>query len=321
MSNNDASDPASEARHIARDWVLRLASGELDDEALGRLRAWRSADVAHNAAFEAERRLFRSLGPLEAAFTTEPAQSFSEARRPRVRRPIMVSGLGVAAALVAVWLAVDPVIWLRADRVTAPGEIAELVLPDGSRALLNSESAIDVDFDGRERRVHLLRGEAWFDVAHDAGHPFVVEARGATARAIGTAYSVRRHDNGDVSLAVTEGVVGFAGGGDDESLLVKAGRTTQVEGAGDAPDYLITRPEDALAWRSGRIVIENRSLADVASELSRYRRGSIFVMGSAASRRVSGVLQVGAIDKGLEGLAAAQGLSITHVTPWVIILR
>lgn len=318
MTMESASDPNSDVRQTARDWVLRLASGELDDDALGALRSWRSANATHNAAFEAERRLYRSLQPLEAAFAAEPPAAVRRVRGAR-RRRVLFPAAGALTAALAAWLLLDPITLLRADRTTAAGEVAELVLPDGSRAVLNSESAIDVAYDGQTRRIHLLHGEAWFEVAHDARHPFIVDADGATARAIGTAYSVRRHDHGDVSLAVTEGVVGFSGRR-GEALSVRAGQTAEI-GSASAPRILGERSADALAWRSGRIVIENRSLAEVADELSRYRRGGVFVIGSAASRRVSGVLQVGAIDKGLEGLAAAQGLTVTHVTPWVVILR
>jgi transmembrane sensor len=301
---------------MARLWVARLAGGEVDGKALEALRAWRLSNPDNNAAFEEERRLYRSLGPLEPAFAAgapleKPATS---------GRAWMASMSAALLAFSLAWLAFDPLVLMRADHRAGSGEIVRVALPDGSSALLNSESAIDIAYDGRERRVRILSGEAWFDVKRDRDHPFVVEADGATARALGTAYSVARLEGGGVALAVTHGTVAFAGPGRPKGIEVAAGTSARMD-AGGNPIRLSRRAGDMVAWRSGRIVIENRSLAEVAGELSRYRRGRIMVLGSASSRRVSGVLKLDEIDRGLEGLAASQGLKLTHVTPWLVILR
>lgn len=286
----------------------------MDGEALDALRRWRKSDPHHNAAFEEERRLYRSLGPLEAAFAARPSQE-------PAKMYIRTRALGASAALFALalaWIALDPFVLMRADRTTGAGEIARQALPDGSTALLNSESAIGIDYDGKQRRVRLLRGEAWFDVKRDRNRPFVVEADGVMARALGTAYSVRRLDGGGVVLVVTRGAVGFAG--PNGGIAVPAGKSARIDPHHDAI-VLPQRVGDLLAWRTGRIVIENESLSAVASELSRYRRGMILVLGAASSRRVSGVLKIDDIDRDLEGLAASQGLTITHITPWLVVLR
>lgn len=311
-----SSDPSSSERRTARAWVLRLAGGTIDEPMLAELAEWRRAAPGNNAAFEEERRLYRALGPLEAAFAAQPQPA------PRRARPAaLASAAGVLAAAAVAWLALDPLTLMAADRVTGPGEIAALTLPDGSQALLDSESAIAVDYDGTQRRVRILRGQAWFDVRHDSAHPFTVEANGATARALGTAYGVERGDDGSVALAVTRGLVGFTAAEGGDMLRVPAGSTARIDAGTFDPRLRAVKPGDQLAWRSGRIVIENRSLREVAEQLSRYRRGSIIVLGSAASRRVSGVLKIDEIDRGLEGLAAAQGLTVTHITPWLVVLR
>src|SRR5690606_34664860 len=78
-------------------------------------------------------------------------------------------------------------------------------LPDGSQAQLNTGTEMEIAFGGGARQVRLLRGEAMFDVAHDATSPFIVFADGSAVRAVGTAFSVRTGDGLDV--IVTEGVV------------------------------------------------------------------------------------------------------------------
>ena len=81
---------------------------------------------------------------------------------------------------------------LLADYSTGPGGQRTVALPDGSVAILNTDSAIDVDY-GRERRmVKLLYGEAHFEVAKDAQRPFQVLAVGGRTTAVGTAFAVPR---------------------------------------------------------------------------------------------------------------------------------
>lgn len=302
---------------MARIWIARLAAGEVDDNALEALRKWRESGADNNAAFEAERRLYRSLGPLEPVFAAPqpaelPVRHYSRARL-----------LGAPAALLACvlsWIAFDPLILLRADRTTGSGEIAQMALPDGSSALLNSKSAIAIGYDQGQRRIHLLRGEVWFDVKPDPTHPFIVDAEGVTARAVGTAYSVRRLEDGGVVLAVSRGIVDFGAANLGNAIRVAAGQSARID-PGRNPRFLSQRAGDLLAWSSGRIIIENESLSEVAGELSRYRRGKIVVLGSASTRRVSGVLKVDEIDRDLDGIAASEGLSITQITPWLVVLR
>jgi transmembrane sensor len=317
MSIDPPLDPSSPPRRMARLWIARLAAGEIDDKGLDALRRWRDENAEHNAAFEEERRLYRSLGPLESEFA---GRGHPQKQAMPRRGPKLLGASAALSAFVVAWIMLDPLVMIRADRTTGPGEIAQLALPDGSSALLNSESAIQVDYDGRQRRVHILRGEAWFDVRRDRDHPFVVEADGVTARALGTAYSVRLADRGAVTLAVDRGVVGFTGANGGEGIAVPAGRSARID-PDHQPVFLAQRPADMLAWRSRRVIIDNETLSEVAGELGRYRRGKILVLGSAASRRVSGILKVDDIDRGLEGLAASQGLSITHITPWLVVLR
>ena len=74
--------------------------------------------------------------------------------------------------------------------MTATGESRTVTLADGSQVNLSGGSAIGVDITSEERRVRLLSGEAFFDVAHDAARPFTVEAGEARIVVLGTAFDV-----------------------------------------------------------------------------------------------------------------------------------
>ena len=137
--------------------------------------------------------------------------------------------LGLAGALLGLgWHAYTRV--ESASFATTLGDIETQRLGDGSQATLASDSALDVHLSRRERRVELHRGEAIFDVAKDAGRPFVVDAGTRRIVAVGTRFSVRR-DGGELRVVVTEGTV----------------RLQPADGAARAPSSLL--PAGSVATR------------------------------------------------------------------------
>ena len=319
-------------REVARKFVLCLASGEITREEMAALRHWLAGGRDNQAAFEAERAVWRGLAPLRVSLARSPAP-----REPAAMRWGMLStasrraGWSVAAAALAACLAFfivtgDIITRLRADHSTGIGEVAKFALPDGSIAMLNTDSAISVHFTGEERRIDLLRGEAWFKVRKDSSHPFRVRARDGITEAVGTAFGVRRGDD-QVTISVTEGVVTVTAPeqnrpAEPQSEKLAAGLQASYV-SGHAPgDATAFDPLVALAWRTRHIVIDDMPLDAAIAELNRYRRGRIVLMDTGHSdAHVSGVFAVDQLDQGLAGLAATQGLSVTHLTPYLVFLR
>src|SRR5258706_3413361 len=93
---------------------------------------------------------------------------------------------------------------------------------------MNTQSAVEVAMHPNVREVALTRGEAWFKVAHDVRRPFIVSAGRIRVRAVGTAFSVRRHDDG-ADVQVTEGVIEtWTVGEEDRRARVAAGSRAYV---------------------------------------------------------------------------------------------
>jgi transmembrane sensor len=296
----------------ARAWLVRLTSGEAAD--LEAFKAWRAADPAHARAFAEERRLWRSLDGHKTAFAAE-----LPAAVPRRGHPWLAAASAAATtAILFTFIFGRPLLWLEADRITGTGEIARVALPDGSLAMLDTDSALAVNFRAGRREVRLLRGEAWFSVRHDAAHPFRVLAAGGEIRDIGTAFDVRRGADGRVTVAVTAGtvMVGAAGA----HARVRAGEILRY-GDGAALRAMSGDATAISSWREGRVVIDRRSMRDAVDELARYRPGAVLLLDSAANAPVSGNFRISAIDQGLQGLAAARGLTVTYLTPYIVILH
>ena len=151
------------------------------------------------------------------------------ARPPPGHRP---SGHAAARRPVA-WTAWRQLPWQdwSADLRTATGEQKDLHLPDGSRLLLNTASAIDVAFDMTSRRLRLFSGEVLITTARDPSpspRPFLVETPQGVAQALGTRFALRL-DGARCRVAVMEGAVRVSNAGRGDSQVIEAGRQSAFE--------------------------------------------------------------------------------------------
>ncbi len=237
-----------------------------------------------------------------------------EADAPLVSRRTLVGGavaaLVVAAAGTATWRYLGDVDLHH----TRTGERRTITLADGSRIHLNTASAVEVALRKSSRTVRLIKGEALFEVAHDPGRPFLVEAGSARLRAIGTAFNVRIRDS-VVELTVTEGVVAVAEAkGQSGSAVHRVNAPRAVAGGGavigsgamapTALDPAILRQR--TAWQDGVIELDGETLAQAVAEFNRYR-GPPIVIGDPrlANLRVGGRFETDEADKFLTAVEAS----------------
>lgn len=316
--NDTPSDPPDATEEVARAWVVRLASGEADEHELQALRAWRATSSAHECAFVTARTAWQQTGRYEAAFRR--GQASADKARVHPARARQTGGLVAAGIALALLL---PVIasqnwpaWFT-DHATGRGGVARVELPDGTVALLDTDSAIDYSDGGGIRRVDLRSGAAWFEVAHDAEHPFEVHAGEGVATAVGTAFGVRRNGE-DAVVSVTEGRVRVEQ--DGRNAILMAGSEGGWEEGGVVAAHAFDEGR-RLAWRQRRLVIEGMPLGQALDELERYRPGYIVLLDdTAAARPVSGVFATERTDAAIDILAGTQGLSVTRLTPWLTII-
>lgn len=316
-------------REVARGWVARLASGDITEAQMLELRRWLAEDSRHQAAFAHEKASWRQMGParerlagslrLPLAGVLRPAQRARSIAR--LRGVAWASSGLLAVCLILVALFGNPLIRLRADYATGVGQVATIQLPDGSTAILNTDTAIAVSFQKGARQLSLLKGEAWFDVKSDRTRPFRVDAGSGVAEAVGTAFSVARREDG-MTVRVTEGVVALGRRAGNEAIHIRAGMQVSTSTSRTQPSLLAFDPDIALAWRDRRVVIEDQTLSSALNELDRYRRGGILLLAAShADTHVSGTLSLDRLDHGIEGLASTQGLAVTHVTPYLAIVH
>jgi len=195
----------------------------------------------------------------------------------------------------------------QASYATAVGEVREVDLADGSRATLSSDSRLEVRMDRGARHVALVQGEAFFDVAHDTGRPFVVEAAGRRVVAVGTRYAVRR-DADALRVVVTEGRVRLEGGpgGDGRAQPMALLPAGSVATAGRNGVLVRSLPlEDArryLQWRDGFLAFDDAPLAQAAAEFNRFNARRLELADPAVAQlRIGGNFRWSNLD-GFVGL-------------------
>ena len=267
----------------AIDWLVRLNSGKADRADHAGFALWRAQSDAHeHAAAEAEA-LWYGIG--------RAGDERRATERRHTRRAVLGLGL-VATGGLAVYPAglIGP--GLFADHVTGAGETRVVDLADGSRVRMNAASALSLDFRDDLRRLTLHYGQAIFEVAHDPGRPFIVEASGGRTRAIGTAFDIDIRP-ASVVVTVLEGVVGVSRDGDPaEAVEASANhRVRYGEGQG-VGDPVPVDADTATAWRRGKLIFNNRPLGEVVTEIDRQIGGRIVI----ANRRLAKLEVTGVFD-------------------------
>lgn len=285
----------SEIDDQALDWVVRQASGPLDEAGQRAFEAWYDSGPRQQGAYLRAQAIWHSLDKTTIQPNLRPP--VFESTRPEMAAPAkgavsrrgLLIGSGAAAALVAGIGATVMTPKLQAPVVltTQTGEIRKVPLSDRSVADLNSASHLEVRMTPHLRRVVLTRGEALFEVAKNPQRPFVVEAGDVRVRAVGTAFSVRRRDGG-ADVLVTEGVVEAWSATDQANRQrLSAGQMAFVaeQAAKISVSSAPAQIERKLAWREGKIILDNETLGEAVDEFNRYNNVKLVIADPAIRAR------------------------------------
>lgn len=301
-------DPVEQA---AVAWALRHPLNPIDE---AELEVWLARDRRHSGALL---RALAGLSVIDHALTHQappaPAAAIGRSMVGVQSRRWLLTGMGAAAAAAVVGLIGQP--WFAGERITTTrGEIRRLPLADGSVATIDTSSELRVAMESDSRRIALDKGQAWFQVAKDRKRPFIVDAGIAQARAVGTAFSVRRTDEG-VQIAVTEGSVAvWASDASGTMTILDAGQFASFQ-PGEAAPATGTAPaaiERALAWRAGEIALENETLGSAVEQFNRYNRQQLVIVDKdLANERLVGLFQLGNPDVFAASLSSSLDIAVT----------
>lgn len=293
---NEAVDPDSPIGQTARAWALAVVGEDFPPERSRLLGAWLDADPQHRRAYEQAEGVVLMLGGLSASPLAEPVgRPIARPAVPQARQwraPAMAAG-GLLAACLAIAVFALP----APTYETQPGETRQIALSDGSQVTLAPASRLKAASRWRPRALSLERGEAFFVVAHQEGHPFTVQAGDAMVRVIGTRFNVHHGADQDVRVEVEQGVVQVSDGGRDRAVTLRAGQTAVADARGLSVGVL-ARSDLAGGWRQGRLAYDDAPLAEVVADLNRYGQRPLTIDSAATGRlKVTAAFDVAQADR------------------------
>lgn len=268
-------DPAEQAIY----WLTWLTSGEAGEEQHRAFDHWLNEKPAHRQAWNHARALWQDVSRLTIDEFDDPVVSkkpVTAIRKPYRPTPITAFGAILVCAFIAsLILVLQELPFYLADYRTDTGQREAITLADGSKILLNTHSAVSVDYSDSARRLTLHGGEAWFQVAADPTRPFEVSTDYGTVRALGTAFDIQQNDR-KVTVTVYEHAVEVRSNAGEKSVQVGEGSEyTFNESVGGSPTQADLAKSSA--WHQGKMVFKGRRLEQVIEELNRYREGEILI--------------------------------------------
>lgn len=326
-------------------WAVRQSDGGVSDQESAIFEQWLALDAAHRRAWAdavASLRLFDGAGDdelLEAirrhALDAGPERKVQWRRFAAVAAGIAVIGLvtvlgvdrmgltdpssGPRASAVA---SRDPLTVLGgADYQTAVGEQRRIRLADGSLAVLDTDSAIDLAFTGSRRSIALLKGRVFFDVAHDVARPFSLAAGLSNIVAVGTRFDVRLFRD-HVRVGLVEGRLAIAPTkAAGKSTVIEAGQRYDDQG-GIGRVTARGDMEDVANWQRGYLTFDDDTLATAAEELNRYGGAQLVVRDpTVAGLRVSGLFKAGDSGRFARSMTVIHPVKVVHRPPNSIEIR
>ena len=157
------------------------------------------------------------------------------------------------------------------NTITTPrGGQYQVVLGDGSHVWLNAASSIRFPqaFNGPQRLVE-ISGEAYFEVAKDKSHPFIVQANGTKVQVYGTHFNINAYpDDNNVTTTLLEGSVQISNNG-QQVMLVPGEQGVSIK-SGGAIKVSKADLQQAIAWKNGYFIFHDLSIVEVMKQVSRW---------------------------------------------------
>lgn len=307
------SEQQRQALKMAASWYATFCAGDTTAQQHDRWQQWLQQHEDHRWAWQRVESLQNQLQALPGHLGYQTLNQAHLTRRRVLKSLLVLLGVGSGWQLWQSPLGLS----LRADYSTATGEMRSVRLSDGSQMTLNTASAVQVEFTGSQRTIHLQRGEIAITTAADVQQrPFQVATADGILRALGTEFSVRLWPDA-TELSVQQHAVEVTLAADPlQKRVVQQAQTLRFSRS--AFGDITALAANSSSWTQGLLSVSNRPLGEVIAEVARYRHGMLICDDSAADLRVSGTFPLQDTDRLLAVLAQTLPIKIQTVSRyWV----
>ena len=336
-------------------WIVKIDRGHLSLHETKQLQQWLTRSDFHRSYLEKLARNWDAMAILQELAPLYPLKQqrhWLQQITTRLRGwlpqwPTQNSPVFASLAMVAL----AAVLWTFGSGSpdhyqTAVGQQASYQLPDGTQVVLNTNTALKIEYTPEQRVIRLQQGEAHFTVAKNPQRPFVVYAGDGMVWAVGTAFNVRYHHANPIEgqadtaqqgsqyidVLVTEGTVKVYA---DSSLaalpsgqlalqakepsfeaLVPAGQSVQYSKQIKAiAQESAQQQQRKLAWQQGSLIFKGETLEQALQEIARYTDQQLVIVDPAISDiRVGGHYKTNDIDALLVSLSESFGVHIKQIS-------
>ena len=289
------SERANDISREAATWLERREREDWTDADNAALETWLAQSPANRLAFW---RVKGAWSQTERLNALRPATALKPAAiRARKTRPVLRFAAAAIAVAVIGGYAASNILSGPAYKTysTGVGVRETITLPDGSQIELNTDTSVRVAEAALHRNVVLDRGEAFFQIKHDAAHPFVVTAENSRVVDLGTKFTVRA-ETGRVEVALVEGrarIEPLEGNTRGRIATLAPGDVAVAEKDSLHVRTLPTRDlADDLGWRRGVLIFRRTTLSEAAAQFNRYNTHKLIVPdASVAELQLGGTFQ------------------------------
>lgn len=252
--------------------------GEATQEERNQVVEWMDADEEHVREVMALRKLH------DVVVMNQVEEADNRAAKPAKRHVLWRKMFPEALKVAAMLLLVLGIQFLMKKEETGSqnlyvpaGQRAELTLPDGSKVWLNSRTRLTYPLTFAETREVELDGEAYFTVARNEGHSFVVKTQGMEVRVLGTEFNVKAYAGAnEMQVDLLKGSVELGGNALDGASC-RMFPKERVRIAGGKLEKSLIDDYDYFKWTEGLICFRQEPVASIFKKLELYYNVRIVV--------------------------------------------
>jgi transmembrane sensor len=312
------------ATQAAYYWQAQLSSDLVTEQHRREFESWLDERPENQIAWQEVNAFWTGLDDLtEADISFEKngqVIDFKTSRPAKPRSRFTRPALGIAASL----LLMASFIYAQggfyfADYTTAPGQQRNVILADGSEIIMNTGTAISVNYSEQHRQIILHDGEAYFKVAPDTNRPFEVQTHSGQVRALGTEFNIKTGQQ-DETVIVHQHAVKVTTENGKVIASLPEGKQVTFSGNEISP-VTAANLQRGKAWLNQRMIFQDRPLAEVIAELNRYRSGQIIIMNNdIKTLPVTGVFATDDTNIALQTIEQSLPITVTKITEKLVLL-
>ncbi|WP_300627955.1 FecR family protein [Pseudomonas sp.] len=313
MSEKSLSEAEYDAiTDAAAHWCMRLHAEDCSAADRQAFEQWHDAHPLHAFEYAAMLEIWDVADHLPRSTPAPIVMPFKP--RPRWHTYAVAAAICLAALPLAAFTGWETG-WLPSayKHFEAVNGLRTVTLGDGSQVDLNLGTEL-VYSDYKDRRqVTLKKGEAFFNVTHDGDHPFVVQAGDGQIRVTGTQFNVWKYED-QVRVMLLEGSVQIASDLVHGSVPLTPGMQASYHQGDATPQVAAIKPDDtALAWRSGKLVLDNLALADALPLINRYLSKPVMLADAGTGAiRIGGIYNLSDINNLIPSLPKVLPVYLTQ---------